>query len=281
MKSVELLAQKYEQVFQHRDRRLFTEFLVKGYQQTTLNTVPSELMDDVVYAKVCLGMLITLYDDLADNPLFYNPDLLKHLYRLNIGEKPNMPADLCLRELQIYQLALDLFFELEQAIRSFPNFRSVSDIFVFDLKQFFLANQYSELMTAHPHMRNLTEIKNHGPYNMGMVAAGMIDLMASPDFDMQEMGEVREFLIKGQRMGRIGNIIHTFKRELAENDVTNEILLHPGGAERYQEMLEEELYTGLRDLSVRAIRFKSLLLKTYVEGLRNLYQLHTSMEGII
>lgn len=281
MITVETLAKKYERIFQHRDRRLFTDFLVKGYQQTTLSTVAPHLMDDVVYAKVCLGMLITLYDDLADNPAFYNPGLLKHLYRLNIGEKLPIPLSLSQRQLSIYFLAYDLFQELEQAISTFPNSKSITDLLIFDIKQFFLANQYSEVITAHPYMRNLTESKVNGPYNMGMVAAGMIDLMASPDFDLHEMGKVREFLIKGQRLGRIGNIIHTFKREIDEKDVTNEILLHPQGAESYQAILKEELRSGLEELSNMASHTKTLFLNAYVHGLRNLYQLHATMEGII
>jgi hypothetical protein len=79
MKKVELLAFKYEKIFSHRDRRLFTDFLVNGYRHTTLNTVSTELFEEVVYAKVCLGMIITLYDDLADHPKYYNPKLLKPL----------------------------------------------------------------------------------------------------------------------------------------------------------------------------------------------------------
>ena len=142
MKSVEALALKYERIFQHRDRRLFTEFLVTGYRQTTLSSVTSDLLDNVVYAKVCLGMIITLYDDLADNPRFYNPHLLKQLYRLNIGEKPPIPNILTQNELKIYFLATDLFQELEHSLALLPNSTVIVDMLIFDIRQFFLANQY-------------------------------------------------------------------------------------------------------------------------------------------
>lgn len=255
MKSVELLANKYERVLQNRDRRLFTEFLVRGYRQTTLESVPQELREQVVYAKVCLGMLITLYDDLADNPLYYNPKLLHHLYRLNLGELMLAPLGLSAQEQKIFQLARDLFTELELSLRCFVNYVSLKEILVFDIKQIFLANQYAELTTAHPTIRNLTESKAQGPYNMGMVAAGMIDLMASNNFKSEELGAMREMFIKGQRLGRIGNLLFTFEREKKEGDVTNEILLHGDGG-------------------------KSLR-QEFANGIRELYQLHACMEGVI
>jgi hypothetical protein len=255
MKSVEILALRYERVLQNRDRRLFTEFLVHGHQQTTLSSVPQSLREEVVFAKVCLGMLITLYDDLADNPVFYNPGLLKLIYRLNLGEVPLPPADLSLHEKRIYQLARELFLQLETSLRCFIHYVPLKDILVFDIKQIFLANQYAELTTAHPFMRNLTESKAQGPYNMGMVAAGMIDLMASPGFEMENLGATREMLVQGQRLGRIGNLLFTFEREKKEGDVTNEILLHGDGG-------------------------KSLR-REYALGIQNLYQLHEAMEGVI
>ena len=281
MKNVKLLAERYQNIFKHRDPRLFTEFLVKGYNQTTLDSVPEGHKEDVVYAKVCLGMIITLYDDLADNPKFFNPKLLKHLYRLNVGDLQKAPLELSENENSIYSLALNLFIELENTIRRFENFSSLRDILAFDISQVFFANQYAELMTAYPQIRNLTESKLHGPYNMGMVAAGMIDLMATANFDMQELGSIREFLIQGQRMGRIGNLISTFEREKSENDMTSEILAQKGDTGAYKIGLQNELSTGLKDLAEKARRLKNSVMNKYVEGLRSLYQLHISMEGII
>lgn len=281
MKNVKLLAERYQNIFKHRDPRLFTEFLVKGYNQTTLDSVPEGHKENVVYAKVCLGMIITLYDDLADNPKFFNPKLLKHLYRLNVGDLQKAPLELSENENSIYSLALNLFIELENTIRRFENFSSLRDILAFDISQVFFANQYAELMTAYPQIRNLTESKLHGPYNMGMVAAGMIDLMATANFDMQELGSIREFLIQGQRMGRIGNLISTFEREKSENDMTSEILAQKGDTGAYKIGLQNELSTGLKDLAEKARRLKNSVMNKYVEGLRSLYQLHISMEGII
>lgn len=278
---IENLVLKYETVSKIRDRRLFTEFLANGYRMTTLSTVSSKDLDDVIFAKICLGMIITLYDDLADNPQYYNPKLLKYLYQLNVGENYAHYPVLVPDDLAIYDLAYHLFANLEGTISNFSNYSSMVEILAFDIQQVFLANQYSELITANPTMRNMTESKQLGPYNMGMVAAGVIDLMASPFFDKEEMGQIREFLIKGQRLGRIGNLVSTFTREVNEGDVTNEMLLDPAGPANYKNVLMKEFYAGLLDIKKLENEVKSIDLNSYVEGLLKLYHLHIDLEGVI
>ena len=280
MITVENLATQYESLIPHRDRRLFTVFLLKGYRQTTLSSVRPSLLGDVVYAKVCLGMLITLFDDLADNPALANPDLLKHLYQLNIDKNVEAPL-LNKHDTAIYDLAVHLLNELNESIKSFPHYQKLKNILAFDLQQFYLANQYAEIVTQNSQVRNLLETKVHGAYNMGIVAAGTIDLMASDDFDFNDLGHARESFIIGQRVGRIGNIIHTFTREQNENDITNEMLLDPKGVENYRAQLLQELENGFLHLSEKSKQLQSLQLDSYTQGLRQLYQLHMSMEGII
>lgn len=278
---VEILASHYESVSTLRDRRLFTVFLVDGYKMTTLASVPTVNQDEVVYAKVCLGMLITLYDDLADNPVSLNPKLLKQLYRLNLGDCLEKTVSLNIEEERMYQFACLLFSELHESVRFLIHSDQMLDILIFDIKQIFLANQYAELMTSRPEIRNLHESKAHGPYNMGMVAAGIIDLMASPNFQMTELGKLRELLIQGQRLGRIGNLINTFEREQSEGDLTNEMMLHPDGVEASQTSLLNELSLGLAKMRELQNDVSSITIKNYAQSLSDLFQLHTVMKGII
>jgi hypothetical protein len=278
---VEELVERYLLVSQHRDPRLFKEFLVHGYRQTTLSSVAADLTDEVIYGKVCLGMIITLYDDLADNPLYYNPKLLKTLYRLNLNDISHSLVEVEFKDFSIYELAIHLFSELSCTLNSFPHYEKLKDILSFDIQHVFLANQYAELLTANPDMRNLQEGQYFGPYNMGMIAAGIIDLMASPDCDFSELGKIRQILIKGQRVGRIGNLLSTFKRELYEGDVTNEMLLNPSGIEIAQGELKREMYKGISEILNQSKGIKGINLIPYANGLSDLFDLHIRMEGII
>ncbi|WPU63559.1 isoprenoid biosynthesis enzyme family protein [Peredibacter starrii] len=273
---IQLLIQKYQKIFNHRDSRLFTEFLVKGYKDTTLSSADEDKIDDVLYAKFCLGTIITIYDDLADNPSFYNPKLLKDLYRLNLMDVyyPDQISP-------THDLVIHLFREMRETLARFPRYNEFRDVLNFDIKHVFLANQYSEMMTARPSIRNLSEGKLFGPYNMGMVAAGMIDLMASSDLTIQELGKMREIFIDGQRVGRIGNLLATYKREKGEGDVTNEMFFHPMGIEIAMTELMDELEEKLTKLSNRILDVKTFDIKSYVSGLNDLFRLHTVMEGII
>ena len=273
---IDLLVEQYQTIFTHRDPRLFTEFLVRGYKETTLSSADPDRFNDVVYAKFCLGMIITIYDDLADNPTFYNPGLLKDLYRLNLydvyyPDKANPTHD----------LVVHLFREMRQTLGHFPRFHDFRDILNFDIKHIFLANQYSEMMTLRPSIRNMTEGQSFGPYNMGMVAAGMIDLMATSTLTIQELGKMREIFIDGQRVGRIGNLLATYKRERNEGDVTNEMFYHPKGVEIAMTELVDEMGEKLTKISNRFQEIKTFNLKAYVSGLHDFFRLHTSMEGII
>ena len=273
---VQDLVDKYLTVFTHRDPRLFTDFLVTGYRKTTLSCVDQHLREEVMYAKVCLGMLITLYDDLADNPGFFSPVLLKDLYRLGLDEI-YYPKELN----PTHDLALHLFREMRETLRRFPRYMDYKPILSFDVKHIFLANQYSELMTAYPSIRNLSEGRSFGPYNMGMVAAGMIDLMASSRIETKELGKIREVLIQGQRIGRIGNVITTYEREKNEGDLTNEMLMHPQGISIAKDELITELNLRLQSIKSETFKLNSINVLDYVKSLICLFELHQNMEGII
>src|SRR4051794_22798126 len=86
------LVETYLGVSSHRSESLFRRFLPDGYRMTTIDSVDPAVFDTAILAKVHLGMLITLYDDLADHPRHRNAQLLSELYGLNIGRDKRTPA---------------------------------------------------------------------------------------------------------------------------------------------------------------------------------------------
>lgn len=283
--SIDDIIDHYISIINIRPRVLFSHFLVEGYKITALSNIDPQCAGPCLDAKIMLGMLITLLDDLADNPRYFNPELLRILYQIG-GQSPSFKSSVFSEhELEIIELTEFLIMNIKKILSSLPNYQSLYKIFLFDIWQIYLSNRYSELMTAIPAVRNLTEAKFYGPYNMGMVAAGMIDLMATSSLELNELGKCREIFLLGQRLGRIGNLIATYEREQNEDDLTseisiyNEINFHHHSS--YQEILKHEHELGLREISHHEHSIKNFNTSLYSVGLEKLFALHQSMIGTI
>lgn len=256
-----------------RSQRLFCEFLPKGYHITTLDTVENK--DEVVELKIILGTLITLYDDYADRPDRLNPRLLQLLYRVPFERVNCDETQLSHDEKMALDLAKSLFERLMKGIERFRNYHLLFEVFCFDLKQFFLANHYSELLTQNPYLPNERENRLYLHHNMGIVMAGMIDLMNVSKFCVSDLGKARNLFLMGQRAGRISNVLTTFERELAEDDRTSELLVSRNPAN-----LEQELTSLIQDMS-KFKNIKSFSTIEYSKGIKSLHDLHSKLKGVI
>lgn len=273
---------EYRQVIPYRSDLLFTEFLPRGYTMTTLSCVPDEHFHRVLFIKSVLGMFITLLDDFADNPELRNKELLNKLYRVPFDDEFIKPESCTETERKICDLALSLRSKMRSSIRFLPNFLSYYDVFKFDFEQVTRANQYSELMTDYPHIINPAECVQFGPYNMGMVLAGMIDLMSCPNRS-NPLGILRQAFIIGQRHARLSNVITTMGRERSERDCTNEIIglsrYYGSSIEQQCELAQGEMSQLIRELE--QINTTQFDMRLYVRGLQDLHSLHSSLIGTI
>jgi len=280
--SLEHIEESMSTIAPHRKPELFNEFLIQGYSALCLNTVPSSLTSETLRAKLCLGSLITLYDDFADRADMANPELLEMLYLLNFK---NMTPDKCsqLYPHNVLGFAQSLFLEMRCILKSLPNYSSLLDLLNFDLMQFYNANQYSSLLTANPEIHSSFENSLYGHHNMGMVMASTMDLMALPNFDPRELGAIREVFLLGQRMGRIFNILATHKRETAEEDVTSELPqnLNALSLARAKNKLKRKVTNIKKSILCRKNKIHSFSVEKYIVGLEQIETLHKKMEGRI
>ena len=125
--------------------------------------------------------------------------------------------------------------------------------------------------------------------------------MCSPDFDLDEIGALREAVWHAQYMGRIGNLVTTWERELREGDFTSGVFAH---AVIHGSLSIGQLSRGDRDTIANAIRvgqheehfmrrwqqhrkcliglqrsIHSVDLRPLVEGLERLISLHVASRG--
>lgn len=263
---------RYREIISHRDDCLFLQFLPQGYEATTLSAVPAALRDTLLVAKVNLGMYITLVDDFADNPEHFRPRLLPILHRVPFHWEEVRHAALPASERAILSLANDLCDGFFSPLRDLPHAEKLLPVFRFDLEQFINANWFASLVTGLPELANETEIRQYGSFNMGMVASGMMDVMALPGLRLTELGDIRRVLYLGQRIGRICNVLVTFDRENREGDLTNELMVSDRD-------LVEERERHFRELRRRENAITSFSVAAYARGLRRVQALHERLRG--
>lgn len=301
MSSVTETLTLYRQHITYRNDALFTEFLPQGYSHVTLSSVNLSLADNLLIAKIHLGIFITLLDDFADNPNYLNSKLLTEIYKIPFYSEYIQFLHLNKQEKEIISLADYVIQKLIQHIETLPHYATLKKLFEFDLRQFYSANHFCELINTIPSLANPEEIISLRPYNMGMVISGMLDIMASPTFDLSELGKTREILYLGQRFGSICNTLITFHRELLEHDVTNEIIIKgfsrqlvtPAELQSdFHEMITNKLANVFQELDQERSsiltkitrlgeQIHSFDCEQYIASLINLQCLHEALRGVI
>lgn len=266
----------------YRKPALFNEFLVKGYTAITLSSVSQIEFSELLRAKLCLGTLITLYDDYADRPTQSNPQLLEVLYQLRVGRSDSVRS-LNPRDRHVLEFAQGLFADMEAILSRLPHYRQFSEIFNFDLAQFYSANRFSSLLMSNPYMNNSLENRLYAHHNMGMVMVAMMDLMATDRIALSEVASMREVFVMGQRMGRIFNVLTTRRREALDGDITGEFATCKN--EQELEIAERKLRQEIQDLSGKIKSFDARItifsVSGYLQGLEKVQKLHEKMEGTI
>lgn len=293
--------EQFHQLHEHRKKALFTEFLPEGYSLTTLDCVPTHARDEIIFIKCLLGMHITLYDDLADNHDLANVAILAELYKIPFDLHLLSSSDVSTHEQRLMNFARTLTDDMMATITKLPRYDVLKEIFEFDFKQFYNANHYYSLALKNIHLLNSWEIKSFGPFNMGMVIAGTIDLIASSTFMMNDLRHTRSLLIRAQRFGHIANTITTLAREIKERTFTNEAIilcleqgkLSDDDLENAHDqslldetssaltMLKIEQQKILSEISQRANAIKSWNAIRYVNNLSRLQTLHEQFLGVI
>ncbi len=196
----------------------------RGVEVTSLSSVDEALWDTTCDTKVLGVMLDVLIDDVADE--HGDARLLDALVRLPLdGEVKVDPASF--GELADYvQLTLDVWSEIHQRLSLLPRYAEFSDVLQYDYLQLMNTMRYAHLLNRIPCMLNLVEHDLYLPHNMHMMISATIDLMASPGFVLDELGLVREAVWHAQYMGRIGNLVTTWKREITKRDFTSGVFAH-------------------------------------------------------
>jgi hypothetical protein len=284
----------------HRDGFLW-KWVQRGVDLTALPSIDPEWRSSNRTAKLLGVMLDVLLDDVADNFKYQDARFLDSLLRIPFDGIPKMP-DLDPARLRYHAFTGQVWAEIARLTHSFPRFRELKDLWEFDVRQLLNTMRYGFLVNHFPELLNLTEHDLYQPHNMHMMIFSTQDLMCSSGFDRSEIRFIRRAMWCGQMMGRIGNMVSTWEREIKERDFTSgvfaeaidrgvvdagELALLP--AEELTSLIERsgvvdhflERWGELRD-EVASIAEKvcSVDLTSYVKGLEELIRNHLGSRGL-
>ena len=271
----------------------------RAVEITTLPCVPASMRQDLCDVKALGVMWDVLLDDLADQG--GNPQLLEELLSLPQGRTNRDFSRFSADEQRYAAFACEVWDEVIDQVSCYPCYADYQELLRFDYLQLCNVMRYSHLLNGSPSLLNLTEHDLYTPHNMHIMICSTIDLAASPSFDSHELGWMRQIVWHAQCMGRIGNLVTTWERELGENDFTSGVyaralaqgnltlqdLLDPrpehirsaivdSRAEQSYLQSWARLHATILDLQPRV---RSLDVREYLAGFEELICLHLASRG--
>ena len=291
---------RYETVGQ-RSRYLW-QWCLEGIALTTMPSVMPELRSHVIETKLLGIMYCTLLDDIADRE--QDSEMLQMAMSLGFDDWPMERLTFWSgRRREYLEMIASVWNEVWGRCARYPRFAEFEQLLRFDTEQVFNSMRHSLLANQRPEILNVIENDLYQPHNMQIMFMASVDLCASPAFDIDDLSLVREVSWHTQRMGRIGNMVTTWEREVLDRDFTSGIFAHAvhlgiiNGSE-LRELPAHEIMSRLEDASFQEIflqewkfhydlaaqkieRIRSVDFKPYLDGFEQLLKLHLGSRGLL
>jgi hypothetical protein len=195
------------------------KWCVRGLDLTTLPCVVPTLKDELCDTKLLAVMLGVLLDDVADQAA--DRAFLRTLLATAVLGIKTPLTKLSPERRAYVRFTAELWSEIEARLKTYPCYELYEELLDYDHQQIFNTMRYSCLVNRRPTLMNLSEHDLYMPHNMQMMSFATMDLMCAPSFCANELGALRELVWHAQCMGRIGNLITTWRRELADGDFSS------------------------------------------------------------
>ncbi len=199
-----------------------------GMKRITLPVVAKKYRKSVIIAKFLSIVLNVLCDDLADKKkekkmleVAFNICFPPHCFKINFDS-----LKLSKEDKNYLKLIKKIWFSLNSIIKIYPKHKILKDVFMYDYRQFLNTIRYSYLINKNPYFINLTESEVYFHHNMHGMISITLDLMCSLQSGIRELNVFREIGWRLQQMGRIGNLITTWDKEIYDNDFTSDVFAY-------------------------------------------------------
>ncbi len=276
------------------------------WQYLTLPTVTKKYRKSLCITKTSSIILNVLIDDVGDK--LKNKNLLEEVWRICFEEKRYKRekevsfgfSKFSKKEKLYLNLIRKIWNSLNNSIKKYPRYREFKELFFYDYKQFFNSVRYGYLINKNLSFINLDEYQVYFPHNMQAMVGLDLDLMCSPNFKVEKVGCLRKVFILAQQMGRIGNAITTWKREIDEQDFTSDvfafaiekkvILLKDLSKEKKDKIITKIQSSSIRTCflkewenrynKIKIIKISKKIKKKLLSGLEKLIFMHLISEGL-
>lgn len=282
--------------------RFLWQWCLKGVRMITLPSVDKALAEHVVETKMLSILFGTLIDDIADR------EQDSEMLQMAIGAASE---DWQIARLELWhgrrrsylELISGLWHELWGRCKTYPCLPAYEQLLRFDNDQILNAMRYALLANQCPGLLNVIEHDLYQPHNMQIMFMATLDLCASPSFNKDELGVAREVFWHAQRMGRIGNMITTWEREVLDRDFTSGIFafaVHRGilSAEDLRKLPAHEIMGLLEaaecqehfindwcyhrgQIERKIQKLRSIDLSGYLHAFEELIKLHLGSRGLM
>ncbi len=258
-----------------------------------LSCVSPEYFEIISKIRLALTIFITALDDIADiyRDRKFIDELVKipfYLEEINYGKMD--------KKQKIYtKFIAELWKKIDNLLQKLPRYDEFRDMLLCDLRQSYDSLYYSYLVNTYPSIINLEEVKARESSNMIWYVYSDAELMASPSFDIKELGLLREIISYSQQMVRLGNWLGTWKREIKERDFSSAVVAYGLNSNiitvedlltqdsdylikklensNAQECLLREWMLNYKKIEKLAPLVKSVDIIAYLKGLKNLLKL--------
>ncbi|WP_254768288.1 hypothetical protein [Salinilacihabitans rarus] len=218
--AVEPVLDEYARVAGDRDSFIW-RWLHRLFPHVRLSCVDPAAAERVRTAKLLASIYVSAVDDVAES----------HGDRATFEEASKVPFDhLHPRpdregvDADLVSFAATVWDRFDGIVADAPRAPEFADVLRFDFRQALTAIEFSALANRHLELLAPEEVSRYDAHNMLVYVCADVDLLHSPEFDATELAPLRRVLARTQRMARIGNWLTTWKRELAEGDLSSGVI---------------------------------------------------------
>jgi len=210
------------------------DWVLRLFENLGLSTVEEKYLDSLCLVKTKLVVFTVLVDDTIDNKDQRNLKLFEEVLKIPFTPEEVQTTNFTESEKEYLKLTKDVWKEIDEEIQTYPFYKKYYEAFRFDTYQLLNSMRYSRMVNALPVSANKFENTDYIHHGMLVMLQADLDLMCSKGFDERELGNLRHLMLIAQKIARIGNLYTTYRREIAEEDLSSEVML----------LLQEEFGAG-------------------------------------